>query len=315
MNIDQLKAFQKVALTGSFTKAASELFLTQPAVSQQIQTLESSLGTILFDRSGKKVNLTSEGAILLSYTERLFSLYEEIKTLFDHLQNLKKGKITIGSTAVIGTYFMPKLIGHYNRQYPNIEIDLRMGNSHHIIRLVLDGKVDLGFAGWMADQPRLKNLLIHQEKLLVVSSSDNPLPAKNRVSVAELGKIPFIWREKGTQTRELVERWFEKYGTADYPQKSIELQNVEAAKRTVVEGYGITVIPEIAVRREIHLGLLKRINLERFDLTFDYYLFYLKGKILSKAAFAFLEMLFAIRLLSHTDNLKEYLSKPTEAVY
>lgn len=315
MNLNQLKSFHKVAVIGSFTKAARELFLTQPAVSQHIQLLEHDLGITLFDRSGKKVQLTSEGDILLSYTKQLFDLFEEIETLFDHLQDLKKGKITIGSTAVIGTYFLPGIIGRYNRQYPGIEINLRMGNSHNILNMTLEGKVDLGFAGWITDHSRRESILIHREKLLVVASSDSPITSKKSVSIAELGKIPFIWREKGTQTRELVERWFEKFGDANYPQKSIELQSVEAAKRTVVEGYGISVIPEIAVRREIHVGLLKRINLEGFDLTFNYYLFYLKGKILSKAAFAFLEMLSSVRLLSHTDSLKEYLSKPTEAVY
>ncbi len=91
-----------MALTGSFTKASGELFLTQSAVSQQIQALESSLGIILFDRSGKRVRLTSEGKILLSYTDRLFNLYEEIETLFGHLKGLQKGKITIGANAEMG---------------------------------------------------------------------------------------------------------------------------------------------------------------------------------------------------------------------
>ena len=95
----------------------------------------------------------------------------------------------------------------------------------------------------------------------------------------------------------------------DYPKKSIELQNVEAAKRTVVEGYGITITPEIAVRREIHLGLLKSIALVGFDLYFDYYLFYLKGKTFSKAAEAFIEMVSGFNLFSNPENLSKPLTK------
>jgi len=95
MNFNQLKSFHKVAVTGSFTKAARELFLTQPAVSQHIQLLEHDLGITLFDRSGKKAQLTSEGDILLSYTKQLFGLFEEIETLFDHLQDLKKALIDV----------------------------------------------------------------------------------------------------------------------------------------------------------------------------------------------------------------------------
>ena len=306
MNFDQLKAFHNVAHTGSFTKAARELFLTQPAVSQQIQALESFLGAILFDRSGKKVSLTSEGNILLSYTDKLFLLYEDIEAVFSHLQSLQKGKITIGSTAVIGTYFLPIIIGQYNKKYPEIEIDLQMGNSNIVHNMIVDGKVDLGFAGKIRSHTGLTGILIHRERLLVVSSTDNPITTKNSVSVNELGKIPFIWREKGTQTRELVKRWFEKRAGRNYPGKSIELQNIEAVKRMVVEGYGITVIPEIAVRREIHVGLLKRVNLEGFDLSFDYYLFYLKRKVLSRATEAFLEVLSSIKTLSHSWNIEKH---------
>lgn len=312
MNIDQLKAFHKVAYTSSFTKAARELFLSQPAVSQQIQALESSLGITLFDRSGKKVRLTDEGEILLSYTNRLFHLYEEIELLFGQLRSLEKGKITLGATAVIGTYFLPIFIGRYNRKYPEIEIDLHMGNSNNVHNMLLEGSVDLGFAGRLKVHSNLTSVRVHREKLLLVSAPDNPITARESVTVDELDRASFIWREKGTQTRVLVKEWFEKKVGRNYPRKSIELQNLEAAKRTVVEGYGITVLPEIAVKREMHVGLLKRINLKGFDLSFDYYLFYLKGKSFSRATEAFLEMISGFRLLSHAEDLQNHLSMAPE---
>jgi len=311
MNIDQLKAFHKVAYTGSFTKAARELFLSQPAVSQQIQALESSLGITLFDRSGKKVRLTGEGEILLSYTNRIFHLYDEIELLFGQLQSLEKGKITIGATAVIGTYFLPIFIGRYNRKYPGIEIDLHMGNSNNVHNMLLEGSVDLGFAGRLKAS-NLTSVRVHREKLLLVSAPDNPITARESLTADELDRTSFIWREKGTQTRVLVKEWFEKKVGRNYPRRSIELQNLEAAKRTVVEGYGITVLPEIAVKREMHVGLLKRVNLKGFDLSFDYYLFYLKGRIFSRATEAFLEMIFSFRLFSHAEDLQNHLSMAPE---
>jgi DNA-binding transcriptional LysR family regulator len=303
MKLDQLKSFHKVALTGSFTQAARDLFLTQPAVSQQIQLLEHAMGVRLFDRSGKKTRLTSEGEILIAYTIRLFQLYEEIEILFGQLQGLEKGKITIGSTAVLGTYILPRIIGRYSKKYPGIEIDLRMGNSQKVHNWLLEGSVDLGFAGKMHSHRRLKNILVHREMLLMVCSGDNPLATKKSVRVEDLGHTPFIWREKGTQTRLLVKKWFEKNTHKQFPQKSIELQNLEAAKRTVVEGFGVTVTPEIAVRREIHVGLLKPIDLIDFNLFFEYHLFYLKGKIFSRASEAFIDMLAGFNLLSHVQNL------------
>lgn len=306
MNANHLNTFHKVAHTQSFTKAAGELYLTQPAVSQQIQSLENNLGVILFDRLGKKVRLTSEGEILLSYTKRLFDLYDEIEMLFDDLKSLEKGKITIGSTAVLGTYILPKIIGRFSRKYPGIDIDLRMGNSISVHNLLVEGHLDLGFAGRIKPHPRLQNILIHTEKMIVVCSKDHPLAVKKKVSVDELDKTPFIWREKGTQTRLLVERWFEKIVGRDYPKKSIELQNVEAAKRTVVEGFGITITPEIAVSRELHLGLLKRIDVDGFDLSFDYYLLYFKGRTMSKAIKAFIEMILTFQIFAHSGDLRKH---------
>jgi len=300
MNIDQLKAFHKVARTGSFTKAADELFLTQPAVSQQIKSLEASFGVLLFDRSNKKVRLSNEGEILLAYTNKLFNLFEEIEILFDQFEGLRKGKITLGSTAVLGTYFLPRIIGRYSKQYPGIDIDLRMGNSQMVHNWVIEGSVDLGFAGKMKSHHRLKRIRIHREMLLMVCSKDNLLAQKKSVRVDDLGDTPFIWREKGTQTRSLVKDWFDTHTHEKFPQKSIELQNLEAAKRT-----GVTVTPEIAVRREIHVGLLRPIHLDDFNLWFEYYLLFLKGKIFSKAAGAFIEMLANFKLLSDVQNLAQ----------
>jgi len=305
MNFDQLKTFHQVAQTGSFTLAAGELFLTQPAVSQQIKALEFFLGVTLFDRSGKQVRLTSEGEILLSYTDRLFDLHDEIDAIFSHMQDLKKGKVTIGSTAVIGTYFLPRIIGQYNKRYPGIKLDLKMGNSNIVHSLLADGKIDLCFAGKIRTHSGFAGTLIHRERLLLVVSPEHAIATKPTVSVDALIKIPFIWREKGTQTRELVSQWFVKKAGRNYPANSIELHNIEAAKRMAVEGYGITIVPEISVRREIHLGLLKSLALKGFDLTFDYYLFFLKGKILSKAAEAFLAMVADDKLFSHAEGLKK----------
>lgn len=305
MNFDQLKTFHHVAQTGSFTLAARELFITQPAVSQQIKALEFFLGITLFDRSGKQVRLSSEGEILLSYTGRLFHIYDEIEAIFSHMQDLKKGKVTIGSTAVIGTYFLPRIIGQYNKRYPGIELDLKMGNSNMVHSMLADGKIDLGFAGKVGTHPGFAGTLIHRERLLLVVSPEHAIAAKRSVAADELIKIPFIWREKGTQTRELVSQWFVRNAGRNYPANSIELHNIEAAKRMAAEGYGITIVPEISVRREMHLGLLKSIALKGFDLTFDYYLFFMKGKILSKAAEAFLAMVADDKLLSHAADLKK----------
>jgi len=303
MNVDHLKAFQKVAATGSFTKAARELFLTQSAVSQQIRTLENEIGGKLFDRSGRKILLTGEGEVLLTYAERLFDLHEEIETLFGGLRTLGKGKVAVGATAVIGTYFMPSVISAYHRQYPGIEIDLRMGNSEQILRMVLDREADLGIAGLIKKDPALDSIFLHREKLLFVCSPRDPLVSRECVSISDLDRMPFIWREKGTQTLELVQRWFWEKTAGDFPRRGLSLANMEAAKRIVEEGYGVTIVPETAARREIDAGLLAPLSVAGFDLTVDYGLFYRRGRIFSRAAESFLECLCGLAIFSHGNNL------------
>lgn len=309
MNVDQIKAFHKVAALGSFTKAARELFLTQSAVSQQIGALEGEMGGRLFDRSGRKVRLTGEGEVLLAFAERLFDLHEEIETIFGSLRTLQRGKIAVGATAVIGTYLMPAVISAYHRQYPGIEIDLQMGNSEQILRMILDREVDLGIAGMIKKPATLNAVLIHREKLLFVCSPQSVLATRKCVSLGELDRIPFIWREKGTQTLTLVRRWFQQNATDKFPHQTLSLANMEAAKRIVEEGYGVTIIPTTAARREIEAGLLRRLNVKGFNLTVDYGLFYPKGKLLSRAAEAFLETLCGLAIFSHGQKLRACLGK------
>jgi DNA-binding transcriptional LysR family regulator len=303
MNIEQIKAFHKVASTGSFTRAAHELFVSQPAVSQEIKALETALGVTLFDRSGKKVRMTAEGEVLFSHAHRLFALHEEMESLFGRSRNLQHGQIKIGSTALMGTYFLPKIIGRFNRRYPGIEIDLQMGNSDQVMHLVLEGLVDLGFSGMTVNDARLRGILIHQERLIMVGSPRHPLSAR-KISLDDISEIPFIWREKGTQTRKLIEKWFLKQLRGHYPRKSVELQNMEAAKRMVEEGFGMTVVPEAAVKREISSGLLKHLDVEGLDVQNSYYLVVLKKKELSRAAELFQKMLSNTRLFSHGENLR-----------
>ena len=303
MDVDNLRAFHKIALTGSFTRAAGQLYLTQPAVSQKIQALENILGVTSFDRSGKTVQLTLQGDALLSYTDRLFELYEEIGSLLSDMTELNPGRISIGATAVMGIYSMTRAIGRFNNKYPGIEIDLRMGNSLSVVNMIVDGAVDLGFTGWTVDHPSLHRLIVHRERLVIVSSPDSPLARKTTVLSDDLRTTLFIWREKGTQTRVFVKEWFETNIGRDYPKRSIELGNIEAFKRAATEGCCITITPERAVRRELDSGLLKRVYLNDFDLSVDYHLSFLKKKSFSRATVAFLELLPELQMLYQADDL------------
>ncbi len=304
MNLDQLKTFHAVANTGSFTKASRRLFLTQPAVSQQIRALEASVGVRLFDRSGKKIYLTRHGEMLLSKTTHITAELREIEILFDELSNLGRGRLEIGSSAVFGTYYLPRPIGKFNSTYPCIDINLHSGNSHKVISMLLENKIELGFGGLVEDEPNIVFSLIHQEPLVAVVGKSHPLAAKEEITLNDLQTSPVILREKGTRSRCDVEDWLAGIAAGYKPERFIELENLETAKRLVEEGYGISIVPRVAVSRELQYGRLKTIALPNLDLTASYYLCYLKKRKPSRATQTFLAQFPQAVTLSHAQNIE-----------
>ena len=305
MKIAQLRSFHYVALAGSFTKAARALFLTQPAVSQQIQILEDEFGVSLFNRSGKTVRLTSEGEILLEHTTKLFQVYEEIQRLSDRLKGLEGGKISIGATGVMGTYFLPKIIGRFNKQYPAVEIDLRMGNSYFIHNLVLNGEVEVGLGSNLKSPPRLKHIHLHREPLILVCAPDSALARIPCLDQENMNKEPFIWREMGTKIRFKIQTWFEDNMGMSHPRHVVELENIEATKRMLIEGYGYSMLPEIAVRYELESGQLKRLHFDGAGVNINYHLYFMSGGIFSLATETFLRELANSSMFSHHQNLRD----------
>ncbi len=303
MNIDQLQTFQAVATTGSFTKASRKVFLSQSAVSQQIQALEAFLGVKLFDRMGKKINLTREGDMLLARTSKIASELRDIKTLFEDLSNLNSGRLDIGSSAIFGTYFLPNLISKFSSEHPGIGINLHAGNSHRILSMLLDDKIEFGFGSLFEDEARINFTIIHSEPFVAVVGSQHTLADIDNVTLNELKTIPFILREEGTRIRRDVDAWLGSLSQNFRPEQIIEVGNVETAKRLIEEGCGITIVPRAAVQRELRTGHLKNIQLPKFDLTAHYYLYYPKHKSLSRAANAFVSLLAKASSLSHGDNL------------
>ncbi|MBN1829422.1 MAG: LysR family transcriptional regulator [Deltaproteobacteria bacterium] len=307
MNLDRLATFHRVAVTKSFTKAAERLFLSQPAVTQQIQALEQSLGVIVFDRSGKRVKLTPEGETLLGFTKRLFALHDEITACFQVHRNLGAGKITIGSTRMLGTYYLPRAIGLFNATYPAIELDMKVGNSRSVWNMILEGAVDYAFAGGAKGNPRIARTLIHREPLILVSAPHHKLSQKELIVPEDLIATPFIWRERGTQTREVVTAFLNKTIGRGRLKQTIEMENIEAAKRIVEEGYGVTIIPQSAVSREIERGALVSLPLTGSNLHIDFYFIHRKKRSFSTAAREFLTGILSMDLFSQSNNLKPLL--------
>ncbi len=305
MKIDQLRTFQKVALTGSFTRAARELFLTQPAVSQQVKALENYYKLRLFDRQGKSIKLTMEGEILFSKINNLLNELRDIEKVFEDLSELDMGRIDIAATAVFSTYFLPRAMGDFIKYYPGVEIELHTGNSHEVITKLLEGGTDFGFGGAVKAEPDITFSLIHQEPYIFVVGKDHPLGKRDQIGVDDLKVFPFIWREHGTLIRRKMEEMMGGSQGATIFRNVIEVQNVETVKRLVEQGVGVTIIPEIAVSRELAGGWLKQVDLSGLDLHASYYLLHLKKRPLSRRARVFLQFLIKTAQLTNTEQFLE----------
>ena len=301
MNIQHLKTFYTVAKTGSFTKASKTLYLTQPAVTAHIKLLESYLGVTLFerDRVSKKTSLTYEGEKLLTYVERIFALIDEMKIAIEEMKTLHKGgKVVVGTTAVVGIYLLPQIFRQFRVQYPEVVIDNRIGNSRRILEMILASEVEVGIIRKIRDFPtHLSTTFLHTEKLLWIAAPHHPLVQQKPISLDQLQGTVFINREAGTRTREQVDQWLQKHRLTSMT--PIDVGHIEAVKKAVEEGVGISIVPEIAVRRELHAKLVTAFEIEGFDLQADYYLVYFNDRQLSKATQAFLYILKKLTQFPH----------------
>lgn len=291
MNIDHLRSFHRVAMAGSFTKAARELFLTQPAVSMHVQALEADLGVALFDRTRRQIRLTGEGETLFAYTSKLFGLFDELREVFHGLSGLQAGRLALGATMAMGAYNLTGRIARFNKRYPRIEFDLQIANSRRVAEMVDSGEVELGFAPQSEGGAHLTQLFLHREKMVVVTAPDSPLAGKGLLTAQDLIAVPFVMREKGTRMRTRFSGWFSEKTGLPGPGHVVTLSNLEATKRLVASGYGAAALPAITVEQELAAGTLAALTVAGLDLCIDYYLLFNPGRRLSKAATAFLSLL------------------------
>jgi DNA-binding transcriptional LysR family regulator len=293
MNLQHLKTFYAIAKTGSFTGAAKALYLTQPAVTTHIKALETYLEVTLFERNrvSKKTTLTYEGEILLTYAERIFALIDEMETAFNEMKTLHKGgKVVIGTTAVIGIYLLPSIFRQFRSQYPEIVIDNRIGNSQRVLNMLLESKIEIAIIRKIQKFPaHLSATFLRTERLLCIAAPHHPLAQPKPLSIADLQGGLFINREAGTRTRVQIDQWLYDHQLTNF--SSIDMGHIEAVKKAVEEGLGISIVPEVAVRRELEANLIKSLDIEGFDLYADYYLVHFNDRNLSKATQAFLYML------------------------
>ncbi len=271
LDIHQLEIFTKVAELKSFSKAAQEMYLTQPTVSQHISSLENYLGIKLLDRLGKEVALTKAGEILYRYAKQITALRGEAQQALDHFMGKKTGHLVLGASTIPGEYILPLFLGQFKMVYPEIKVTLRIGDTEKILNELLNGTIEFGIIGAKIIHARLKYSPFVEDELIVAVPQGHRWWGKKSIDVQDLADEPFIMREEGSGTRISMEKRLHDMGiSTDSLNIIAEVGSTTAVKQAIKANLGISLISERAVEEEIRLKLLKKIPIKkvRFNRTF-----------------------------------------------
>lgn len=209
MNFDQLETFLAVARSESFTKAAPLVYLSQSAVSRQIQELERSLGVPLFERLGKQVSLTDAGRMLLDDAPQLLQQAKDVKERLGDVGEGISGELRIGATVTAANTFIPDVLAQFRRRHPAVKLSLMPGPSEILTRRLRRNEIDVAVLGSPVDEDDLTACLRIPDQIVMLASPDHPLTKKRSVKPSQLNGIDFVLRESSSDSRVLVERWFE----------------------------------------------------------------------------------------------------------
>ena len=287
INLHQLKIFHTVARSGSFSRAASELLISQPSVSIQVGELERQLGADLFEQVGKSVRLTEAGRVLDDYAARILGLIDEARVAMDELKGLQRGRLLLGATSTPGTYLLPALLGRFKEQYPQIKIMLRIRDTRRIQEMLLQHELHVGVVGSKVTFPDIESSVWLADELVLVVAPAHRFASLPSVNVVDLAGQPFILREHGSGNREAVDEAFHRAGVHVTP--VFELEGAEMVKQAVAANLGISILSRCAVELEVAAGRLCIVPVENLHIERAIWLVRHRDRRLPRVAQAFLE--------------------------
>ncbi len=291
INLHQLKIFHTVARSGSFSRAAAELLISQPSVSIQVGELERQLGAELFEQAGKSVRLTEAGRVLDDYAARILTLIDEARMAVDELKGLRRGRLLLGATSTPGTYLLPALLGRFKEQYPHVEIVLRIREARRIQEMLLQRELHLGVVGGKVSLPDIEPAVWLPDELVLVVSPAHRFAARPSVRVGDLAGEPFVLRERGSGNREAVDEALHRAGVHVTP--AFELEGAEMVKQAVAANLGISILSRCAVELEVAAGRLRIVPIEGLRINREIWLLRRRDQRLPAVAQAFLHAITA----------------------
>ncbi|MDN4606244.1 LysR family transcriptional regulator [Sporosarcina highlanderae] len=255
----QLQIFVTVAEKESFSRAAEEHHMTQPAVSQYIRQLEEEIGARLLERTNKYVRLNKAGEIVYHHAKEILALYTKMQSLVDDLANKASGPLSIGASYTFGEYVLPRIIANLKQTYPDIQPTVTIGNTATIADLVASHQLDIGIVEGKFNAGKLIVEDFAEDAMVIVSSADHPLARIERsLEVVDLEQETWIVREHGSGTREAMDKLFKQHGIS--PTNYMYFSSTQPIKESVEAGLGISLLSHWSLKKELKNGDLRMIN-------------------------------------------------------
>ncbi|MDN3688569.1 LysR family transcriptional regulator [Cyclobacterium jeungdonense] len=268
----RLKVFNTVARRLSFTKAAEELHITQPAVTKHIKELENQFNLAFFDRRGNKVQLSPAGEVLLKHTEEIKEIYRQIEFDLNQLNQTFKGVLHIGSSTSITQYILPPLLARFHKIHQDVRVELFSGNSEQIEQALLNKKIEVGVIEGKSKRREIHYTPFLKDEIVLVCSSKNTLAKKDEIMPEELKKIPLLLREPGSGTLEVTADALKQKGI-NLAELQVEMQlgSTEAIKSYMQHSDCMAFVSLHAILNELKNGTLKIIEIKKLQIHRDFY--------------------------------------------
>lgn len=289
MQFNHLRVFHAVATSGSFSRAAERLFLTQPAVSQQVHELEKELGSVLFERLGRRIYLTDAGRVLLSYTERILFLLQETHEAMQTLCGTVTGELRLGASTTIGTYILPAMISRFQETYPQSHPILEIAHTMQLEQALVQNRLDLALVEGLITRAELQVIAWMTDELCLIVPPGHSWQHCCGIAARELLNQRFLAREPGSGTRRIIEERLRDHGVVLTP--TMELGGTEALKQAVMAGLGIAIVSQHTIQRELTGRLVYAVPIQDVDLRRPLSLVYHRDKHHTPLLTAFLSFL------------------------
>ena len=278
ITLHQMEALIRLVETGSFTRAAERMALSQPTMTKHIRNLEDAVGARVVDRKSSGVSLTPEGRILYDYARRIARLREDARERIENLKIYESGHIFLSASTIPATYIIPRFLGLLKKSDPAIRVHIRMGDSEETIQTILGDQAEMGIVGKRSPDRRLKVEPLWQDRMVLAVPAGHSWAKRTSVSSAEIAAAPFVLRERGSGTRNALEECLAKQGgqPLDSFNVTCEMGSSEAVKEAVLAGLGVSVLSIHAIERELSQGLLAAVPVEDCAIERRFYLIYRK---------------------------------------